>query len=138
MKLHYLAILFATKHYVGSAIGLDSYSRRLQLNQAEAAKRVDDAVNVALSSVENGDVTGVALPLNFELNSGGAEPSLTVNLRLPGVDRNLNMIIDTGKKRFFCSYHMSHSSPLINKSLLLLLLPILQVRAHLHFVTSHR
>ena len=137
MKLHYLAILFATKHYVGSAIGLDSYSRRLQLNQAEAAKRVDDAVNVALSSVENGDVTGVALPLNFELNSGGAEPSLTVNLRLPGVDRNLNMIIDTGKKRFFCSYHMSHSSPLINKSLLLLL-PILQVRAHLHFVTSHR
>ena len=94
MKLH-LAYLFATKHYVGSAFGLHSSSRRLQLNQADVAKRVDDAVNVALSSVENGDVTGVALPLNFELNSG-TEPSLTVNLRLPGVDRNLNMIIDTG------------------------------------------
>jgi len=93
MKLH-LAYLFATKHYVGSALGLDSYSRRLQLNQADIAKRVDDAVNVAMSSVNNGDVTGVALPLNFELHSG--IPSLTVNLRLPGVNRNLNMIIDTG------------------------------------------
>ena len=103
MKLQYLTNLFATKHYVGSALGLDSYSRRLQLNQAEAAKRVDDAVDQAMSSVKNGDVTGVALPLNFELHSGNS-PSLTVNLRLPGVDRNLNMIIDTGKKVCVISY----------------------------------
>lgn len=120
MKLHYLANLFATKHYVGSALGLDSSSRRLTLDQAEAAKRVDDAVNVALSSVENGDVTGVALPLNYVALSSknGYEQQLTVNLGLPGVDRNLNILIDTGMSYLcFCillSYHMSHkySSPL--------------------------
>ena len=116
MKLHYLANLFATKHYVGSALGLDSSSRRLTLDQAEAAKRVDDAVNVALSSVENGDVTGVALPLNYVALSSknGYEQQLTVNLGLPGVDRNLNILIDTGMSSFVCSYHMSHkySSPL--------------------------
>ena len=122
MKLHYLANLFATKHYVGSALGLNSSSRRLTLDQAEAAKRVDDAVNVALSSVENGDVTGVALPLNYVALSSknGYEQQLTVNLGLPGVDRNLNILIDTGMCRIrifvfvFCSYHMSHkySSPL--------------------------
>ena len=105
MKLHYLANLFATKHYVGSALGLDSSSRRLTLDQAEAAKRVDDAVNVALSSVENGDVTGVALPLNYVALSSknGYEQQLTVNLGLPGVDRNLNILIDTGMSSFVCS-----------------------------------
>ena len=96
MKLHYLANLFATKHYVGSALGLDSSSRRLTLDQAEAAKRVDDAVNVALSSVENGDVTGVALPLNYVALSSAGTQQLTVNLGLPGIDRNLNILIDTG------------------------------------------
>ena len=112
MKLH-LAYLFATKHYIGSALGLDL--RRLTLDQAAAAKRVDDAVNVALSSVENGDVTGVALPLNYVALSSknGNEQQLTVNLGLPGVDRNLNILIDTGMSYLvfvFCSYDydMSH------------------------------
>jgi len=93
MKLHYLANLFATKHYVGSALGL--HSRRLQLDQAEAANRVEDAVNTALSSVENGDVTGVAIALNY-VALGGGDQRLAVNLRLTGVDRNQNMMVDTG------------------------------------------
>ena len=120
MKLQYLTNLFATKHYVGSALSLDSYSRRLQLNQAEAAKRVDDAVDQAMSSVKNGDVAGVALPLNYVALSKelGGQQQLTVNLRLPGVDRNQNIMIDTGMYEdhvfVICSYHMSrkYSSPL--------------------------
>ena len=92
MKLHYLANLFATMHYIGSVLGL--HSRQLLLNQAAAAKHVNDAIDQAMSSVKNGDVTGVALPLNFVLSSPNHQ--LTVSLRLPGVDQNQNMMIDTG------------------------------------------
>ena len=113
MKLHYLANLFATKHYIGSALGLDS--RRLTLDQAAAAKRVDDAVNVAMSSVENGDVTGVAFALNYVALSEG-EQELTVNLRLPGVDRNLNVLIDTGSSSLaFCNKSLADEATDINK-----------------------
>jgi len=106
MKLHYLANLFATKHYIGSALSLDS--RQLLLNQAAAAKHVDDAVDQAMSSVKNGDVTGVALPLNFVLSSSNHQ--VTVSLRLPGVDQNQNMMIDTGMFYFYFAHsHISLS-----------------------------
>jgi hypothetical protein len=42
-------------------------SRRLLINQDDAAKRVQDAVTTANQAVENGETSGVALPLNYVL-----------------------------------------------------------------------
>jgi len=78
------------------------YSTKLQ------QQRVDDAVDQAMSSVKNGDVTGVALPLNFVLSSSNHQ--VTVSLRLPGVDQNQNMMIDTGMFYFYFAHsHISLS-----------------------------
>ena len=104
MKLlySYANLLAIFNHRVISGVHAKTSNRQLQLNQAEAAKRVDDAVDQAMLSVENGDVTGVAFPLNYVILSSefGSEQQLTVNLRLPGVDRNQNMWVDTGMLQF--------------------------------------
>jgi hypothetical protein len=123
MKLlySYANLLAIFNHRVISGVHATvNNDRRLQLNQAEAAKRVDNVVDVAMSSVENGDVTGVAFPLNYVMLSSefGSEQQLTVNLRLPGVDRDQNMWVDTGALQrslylCICSYHMSPFSNIL-------------------------
>ena len=83
----------------------EDHERKLLLNQADAAKRVDDIVKDAMASADAGDVKGVALPLNFVQLSAelGKEQQLTVALRLPGVDREQQVIIDTGSSALvFC------------------------------------
>lgn len=98
MKLAYAyANLLAINHYISGVLAtVNNDLRRLETNQAEAAKRIDDAVDQAMSSVEKGDVTGIAFPLNHVVLSSYGVQQLTVNLRLPGVDRNLNVMVDTG------------------------------------------
>ena len=81
-------------------------SRRLLINQDEAAKRVRDAVAAANQAVENGETSGVALPLDYVVLSKqlGGNQQLTVRLRLPGVDRDQIMEIDTGSSSLaFCN-----------------------------------
>ena len=76
----------------------EDHERKLLLNQADAAKRVDDIVKDAMASADAGDVKGVALPLNYVILSAaeGSEQQLTVALRLPGVDREQQVLVDTG------------------------------------------
>ena len=77
-------------------------SRRLLINQDEAAKRVRDAIAAANQAVDNGETSGVALPLDYVKFSGQLQ-FLTVRLRLPGVDRDLNVMVDTGSSALvFC------------------------------------
>ena len=98
MKLAYAyANLLAINRYISGVLAtVNNDLRRLETNQAEAAKRIDDAVDQAMSSVEKGDVTGIAFPLNYVVFSSNRVQQLTANLRLPGVDRNLNVMVDTG------------------------------------------
>jgi hypothetical protein len=63
----------------------DDYERKLLINQDDAAKRVSDAVELAMASVDAGDVNGVALPLNYVHLGADRTQFLTVALRLPGV-----------------------------------------------------
>ena len=84
----------------------EDHERKLLLNQADAAKRVDDIVGAAMASVDAGDVKGVALPLNFVKLSAelGGQQQLTVALRLPGVDMDQNVLVDTGSSSLaFCN-----------------------------------
>ena len=122
MKLlySYANLLAVFNHHVISGVHAttSNNNRRLQLNQAEAAKRVDNAVDVAMSSVENGDVTGVAFPLNYVALSSnfGSEQQLTVNLRLQGVDRNFNVQVDTGSNSLaFCNKSLADEATNISK-----------------------
>ena len=66
-------------------------SRRLLINQDDAAKRVRDAIAAANQAVDNGETSGVALPLDYVQLGGqlGGNQQLTVRLRLPGVDLSL-------------------------------------------------
>jgi len=126
MKLLYsyanLLAIFNHRVISGVHATINNNNRQLQLNQAEAAKRVDNAVDEAMLSVEKGDVTGIAFPLNYILSSSGTQ-QLTVNLRLPGVDRNQNMLVDTGtyvaEKPYlrFCPLLISYVSILKHSSL---------------------
>ncbi len=65
-----------------------------------------DAVTTANQAAKNGETSGVALPLDYVQLSYhvGGEQQLTVRLRLPGVDRDLNVLIDTGSSSLaFCN-----------------------------------
>ena len=122
MKLlySYANLLAIFNHHVihGVHATTNNHNRQLQLNQAEAAKRIDDAVDQAMLSVENGDVTGIAFPLNYVMLSSefGSEQQLTVNLRLPGIDRNQNMLVDTGSNSLaFCNKSLAEEATDINK-----------------------
>ena len=102
-----LATLIAFQRHGHSiwASAEDHAQRKLLLNQADAAKRVDDVVNIAMASVDAGDSHGVALPLNYVVLSGneGSEQQLAVALRLPGVERVQHVMIDTGSSSLaFC------------------------------------
>eukprot|EP00986_Skeletonema_menzelii_P011026 scaffold5539_cov81-Skeletonema_menzelii.AAC.18 len=63
-----LAALLAFQHH-GNSIWASAEDhgneRKLLLNQAEAAKRVDDVFKAAMASVDAGDAKGVALSLNY-------------------------------------------------------------------------
>ncbi len=94
-------------------------SRRLLINQDEAAKRVRDAITAANQAVDNGETSGVALPLDYVQHSGqlGGNQQLTVRLRLPGVDRDLNVIIDTGSSSLaFCDKSLIDEAKNISKT----------------------
>jgi hypothetical protein len=94
-------------------------SRRLLINQDEAAKRVRDAITAANQAVDNGEKSGVALPLDYVQLSGqfGGEQQLTVRLRLPGVDRDLNVQIDTGSSSLiFCDKSLIDEAKNISKT----------------------
>jgi len=102
-----LATLIAFQRHGHSiwASAEDHAQRKLLLNQADAAKRVDDVVKIAMASVDAGDSHGIALPLNYVVLSDneGYEQQLTVALRLPGVERVQHVMIDTGSSSLaFC------------------------------------
>ena len=72
----------------------------------EAAKKVRDAIAAANQAVDNGETSGVALPLDYVRLSEqfGGNQQLTVRLRLPGVDKDQNVMIDTGSSSLaFCN-----------------------------------
>ena len=100
-----LATLLASFQRHGQSIWAsaeEDHERKLLLNQADAAKRVDDIVKDAMASVDAGGVKGVALPLNYVILSVGLQ-QLTVALRLPGVDRDQQVAVDTGSSSLtFC------------------------------------
>jgi hypothetical protein len=113
-------------HFVcASADGDHDHERKLLINQADAAKRVNDIVNSAMASVSAGDdVHGVALPLNYVVLSGNpvydggvAEQLLTVALRLPGVDRDQHVAVDTGSSILsFCNKSLIEEAVGITKT----------------------
>ena len=101
MKATALAALLAFSQRHGHSIWASAeqdHERKLLLSQADAAKRVDEVVKAAMASVDAGDVNGVALPLNYVQLSAAelGDQQLTVALRLPGVDRDQNVVVDTG------------------------------------------
>ena len=94
-------------------------SRRLLINQDEAAERVRDAIAAANQAVDNGETSGVALPLDYVQLGGqlGGNQQLTVRLRLPGVDRDLNVEIDTGSSSLaFCDKSLIEEAKNISKT----------------------
>ena len=96
-------------------------SRRLLINQDEAAKRVRDAIAAANQAVDNGESSGVALPLDYvsfnEQVGRGFNQFLTVRLRLPGVDRDLNALVDTGSSSLaFCDKSLIEEAKNIKKT----------------------
>ncbi len=97
--------IYPTATAIGRDVAATLASRRLLINQDEAAKKVRDAVAAANQAVDNGETSGVALPLDYVKLSDqvGGQQQLTVRLRLPGVDRDLNVLIDTGSSSLaFC------------------------------------
>ncbi|KAK1737485.1 hypothetical protein QTG54_011771 [Skeletonema marinoi] len=97
----------------------EDLERKLLLNQADAAKRVDDVVKTAMESVSAGDAHGVALPLNYVVLSGseGYEQQLTMALRLPGVERDQHVVIDTGSSSLaFCDGSLIDEAVSITKT----------------------
>ena len=111
MKATALAALLAFSQRHGHSIWAsaeEDHERKLLLNQTDAAKRVDEIVKDAMASADAGDVKGVALPLNYvKLGTklgGQGQQQLTVALRLPGVDRDQNVMVDTGSSSLaFCN-----------------------------------
>eukprot|EP00984_Skeletonema_dohrnii_P009232 scaffold3522_cov82-Skeletonema_dohrnii-CCMP3373.AAC.4 len=114
-----LATLIAFQRH-GHSIWASADERKLLLNQADAAKRVDDIVKTAMASVDAGDAQGVALPLNFvalSSNEGYGTQQLAVALRLPGVDRDQNVMIDTGSSSLaFCDKSLVEEAVNITKT----------------------
>jgi len=101
----FAALLALERHGHSICASAEDHERKLLLNQADAAKRVDDVVKISMASADAGDVKGVALPLNYVKLSAneGSEQQLTVALRLPGVDRDQQVMIDTGSASLaFC------------------------------------
>ena len=91
-------------------------SRRLFINQDEAAKRVRDAIAAANQAVDNGETSGVALPLDYVLLKLGLQ-QLTVRLRLPGVDKDQNVLVDTGSSSLaFCDKSLIDEAKNISKT----------------------
>jgi len=85
------------------------------LSQQDAADRVSLAVKSAMSS----GVHGVAMPLNYVKLSEqfGGEQQLAVALRLPGVDEDQNMLIDTGSSALaFCNSSLATEATDITKT----------------------
>jgi len=94
-------------------------SRRLLINQDEAAKRVRDAIAAANQAVENGETSGGALPLDYVKLSDqfGGNQQLTVRLRLPGVDKDQNVLVDTGSSSLaFCDKSLIDEAKNISKT----------------------
>jgi len=113
-----LATLIAFQRH-GHSIWASADERKLLLNQADAAKRVDDIVKTAMASADAGDVHGVALPLNYVVLSAneGKEQQLSVALRLPGVERDQNVMIDTGSSSLaFCDNSLVEEAVNITKT----------------------
>lgn len=87
--------------------------RQLLLNQEAAAQKVQEIVIQANKAVENGETSGVALPLDYSILNAeqGSEQQLSVKLRLPGVDRDLNIMIDTGSSTLaFCDKSLAEEA----------------------------
>jgi len=78
--------------------------------------RESTIVKTAMASVDAGDAQGVALPLNFVALSYGTQ-QLSVALRLPGVDRDQNVMIDTGSSSLaFCDKSLIEEAVNITKT----------------------
>ena len=72
-----------------------------------------------MASADAGDVKGIALPLNYVKLSAdeGGEQQLTVALRLPGVDRDQQVLIDTGSASLaFCDESLINEAVDITKT----------------------
>jgi len=116
-----LATLIALeRHSHNICVAADDHrERNLLINQTDAAQRINDAVKLAMASVDAGDVNGVALPLNFvtlSVDEGGTQ-QLTVALRLPGVDRDLHILVDTGSSSLaFCNGSLAQEATNITKT----------------------
>jgi hypothetical protein len=120
-----VAVAYPEKADTGGSHGIDGQveqnlaSRRLLINQDDAAKRVRDAVTIANQAVTTGETSGVALPLDYVRLSEkyGSEQQLTVRLRLPGVDRDQNVLIDTGSSSLaFCNKSLIEEAKNISKT----------------------
>ena len=91
--------------------------RKLLLNQTEAAYRIDSIVKMSKLAVEEGNVRGLVLPLNYVLLSYGNQ-QLTVALRLPGVDRDQHVLVDTGSSSLaFCDKSLAEEAVNITKTM---------------------
>jgi len=111
-----LAVLLALQRHGHSIWASAEHERKLLLNQADAAMRVDEVVKAAMASADAGDVKGVALPLNYVKLSSGHQ-QLTVALRLPGVDRDQNVMVDTGSSSLaFCDKTLIDEADDISKT----------------------
>lgn len=90
---------------INEALHCSCHSHRTILvnkDQAYATEIVDEAVELAMAS----GVPGVVMPLNYvQLSANyGYEQQLTVSLRLPGVDQDQHIVIDTGSSSLaFCN-----------------------------------
>lgn len=93
-------------------------SRRLLINQDDAAKKVQDAIAAANEAVTKGETSGVALPLDYVVFDGqDTLQFLSVRLRLPGVDRDQNVVIDTGSSALaFCNKSLIDEAKNISKT----------------------
>eukprot|EP00984_Skeletonema_dohrnii_P009139 scaffold3457_cov111-Skeletonema_dohrnii-CCMP3373.AAC.4 len=115
-----LATLIAfQRHGRSNWASAEDHERKLLLNQADAAKRVDDVVKTAMELVGAGDAHGVALPLNYAVLSGseGYEQQLTMALRLPGVERDQHVLVDTGSSSLaFCDGSLIKEAVSITKT----------------------
>jgi hypothetical protein len=80
---------------------------------------VQDAITIANQAVEKGETSGIALPLDYVQLSKqfGYEQQLTVRLRLPGVDKDQNVMIDTGSSSLaFCDKSLINEAKNISKT----------------------
>jgi len=81
--------------------------------------RESTIVKTAMASVDAGDAQGVALPLNYVVLSAneGDTQQLAVALRLPGVEKDQNVMIDTGSSPLvFCDKSLIEEAVNITKT----------------------